>query len=1622
MASKPSFERPHNTIHTPPQIALTDTLLASRISLPSNSCIHYALFKPAPNPHSSSPGPAHDTIELARRLVLDRNAEAPLLDSVLPSAHVATDSFLYLFAVSSHDLHLATSPLSGFQFDGLTVIESSSFSPRDVYPSSEGASSHFPDPAKRVIFSHFLEAVRARLIDDIVQTSVKKPHLCTPQRRIQRFKDGFLISQVPASSDWGSAWEYKATSRPLIFCHLEIQFFTQDQSRTCLYIHPTLLPTPFLDLSTSLPLPAGTPITLLPHGTPAYFLASYTGPTAGLIKQFQESLSGLGAGEWCDPPTSHSISFCSPQSPSASFIIGWIKVENKQGEDKGITIIYPTRLCLTYAPTSPPRPQLDYIPDLPAQLQPSPQVPSANIPSLAGSLLSSPLDTSPQPPHSASDKSASRPHSPFPRSSSYPQRPALLSSPTSDSLRAFRSLTLSKSSKDIRRVASEVGGYVDFVARERERERERLKREREGLTSSPKLARATATTPAAAPTPVSADTPAHVVPPTPAPPVTGPNHHPPTSHASSQTQNQTFYPSPPQTNPSIIPSADTRTSPAILTTPLPTIATPASAEPTPAPPPASSSSSSASNYDPFGNIDPSWSQSSQSYLGMDVDMDFGMDMGMQFEIPSSTGGGGGGGGSYDNYRGIDFEDAFTDDDFSFFDQPSRAPVMAPPPPAIKTSISVPPLIQNGTSFGTGMSPPLFGDIHGPSLPHQTPGSSWTPGAFMEGFTPRSVTHDPATVPPELLPPSPGQTPTSHSAPSTPTIQLEFAPTIRRPTLTTSQSLFEPIPFAPYHRAADGKYAIGKFALPSPPDEEDRTESFFILPASTSPHSPPSLMNSWKLRYNAVTDPRVGVVRKLKRKAPNDLQLQRKISSPWRREHEDWEMTSTVMEDEEEDAKSEPESDEEFEENESPLMSRPTTPPPAYLPLGPTLLHTQFQHSHLLPLSTPLRPPGAAVAPTNLTAAPPLASVPTPVSPAATLGAASEKSKSLEAAASAVAVEVVENALWAETWRANAVRAKQFTEVWSADVKTVAHLLESMPALESPLDMATLFGIGMINPTNRMNKAFQVLEAPMISIGKNDAVIQVLPPALRFWEKLGLGPKGGRKNVTAFALYEDEGDQRQWQVDGWLSSLATAYKGKYLGDFKLGTSTRCVKDGLVPLRFDPSFRKSLASFVAGLTIPEPTIIFFIILPITTMSLASPILRQILSAVKKALNAYPDGQVVFQFIPEQYVLGSMEQASASDSHVDVICSSLYNRILLPVDRLMSRRFSESEEPEEPVRQYFQEPSFTLSRPLHGKVSYVHAAHASLDVMDRHTLLHVGYCISHCGKWILATCVDQRGEAYDLGVWLTQTPGEAESDVEMSEETYVVKKVWDFALRFAKRANVEWRIAFAKLGSMSEAELGAWTKYLSKAIFVNRELTMGHISLISVEQNAPWTLLTTRPSSPPVSRSASVTRSPSTSHKHQAVFTDVSSTTYALFPAVQLPISLPLSFNELSLGASDNSTSTSSVTPPPSLPHPLSYLPRSQTTLIRVPCSPSPNSITMLHIYLLHTLQCPHSPAPHTDESTLHADITRNFHELAVLAKERLKLDVNPILPYHLADVEAMRVALDRDWDRMDNSSDA
>ncbi|KAI0301935.1 mediator complex subunit 13 C-terminal-domain-containing protein [Multifurca ochricompacta] len=1621
MTSKPPVISPGSSgsvalAQHPLSIDTFNKLLSSSIPLPPNASIVYAVFSP-----TTSPALHADTVELARRRILD-SGKLSLSDSLLCTVHVEKGTlYLYVFSIVSSDGtndRYPFSTLSSLQFDGLISSQVSSFRPTEIHEAkstsltrnrSSTPQSHLPSPhaidpfpclfpaeSLRIPYSLFVKAVQERLINDICSVQDHDRRLC-------RLNGGFLIFPQHPTSDWGTGWEHHAQNRYA-------------------YSHPTIASSDALYSRFPIsPLPSGTPIILLPYGTPAYYLTSYNGPTAGLTAQFTQSLSGLGCESWAalaskppSPPILGTNTGCHTTSRDPRFLIAWIDVQNKQGEDKGLTVIWPISLALSFLPSSSSphaSRQLSHVPDLPSQLQPSPPPPTAAagpvIVSLtAAAFAASPiaqLGRSPQLPSTPIDLPPAitrRPNVPRVASYTAPYNPT-----TNNGLSSFYFNPDSSSRDDIRALLARL---------ERERERERLRREREisgpSIDASPARAMSAVNTPGS----VGISSPMSTT-------LMGTMNSPPTTSsdltissiiapapqsaplsAGADPPLQPFYPSPPQSSSVPLSSVEMVVQPLSASSTLVRPFAPpleSSAPAIPSSPDAvtfSAASAPVSSFDAFPGFE-NWTQdstpwqSSGGILDMPLgDVSIGVDMdidSLPYNVDPIAGGGSGRGWETSDMGRMDIDGTcldsiFTEADFDFWDDGkpqqssiSSAPAPVPPPLSINSGTNA---TRTSGPTPLGISSQFFEDAKPSATVTSSHAPMWPPSA-LAGFTQQGIVLDVAA---ELISPSPTKTLSPPSGPATPrTVALDPAVRLTPRSPLAGGGIFDAIPFASTYRVTDGKYTAGKFALPSPPDEEDRTQSV----AGLSPKG-----GRWWNRYHAATDPRVGVVRKLigiKLKNTADGCAE---PSEWVRGSQEWtrnvlqtpppEESYALSEDsesgeEDEDENMQLDNDEDEDVTSPATGPRPFTPLPSYLPLGPTLLHTHFQHSLLLPLSTPLRPSRAAASPSGQTPGAVPVSVPTPVSPAALLGAASEKSRSLEAAAQILAKEVVESATWNDAWRANAVDCwtehRCATGVWQADLRCVAKALTTLPGMEALLDLQTVFA-----SEEGEKPVLEQLEPPFLSVAKSDALIQVLPTALRFWDKLGLSPRAGKKNVCAFVFFEESDEDRVDVVDKWLEWVGSTYTRHNLGEHERGKSSSCVKNGLVPVKFE-TFRKTLSSFVSVLPPSGSNYVFYIAMPSSAISISSQTLRQVFSAVKRAQKMHPEEQILFQFIPAQSVY-SLKFSSVERGGVFAFACSIYNRILSPVDRVMSRQIIDNSLR---MRDFFQEPAFSLARPLHTKVQFVRQFPTlSLDVVDRHTLLHIGYRFSTCGKWIFACCVDQRGEAHDLAVWLL--PSE-------SPETFIAQHLWIFAVNVAKRANVEWRIVIAKLGSMDVRELEAWVRQLDKTAFLRKELPMVHVSLVCVELDRTWAFIAPYGNA---KRPTSESRSSKTSLSSFMV--DASSNTYRLGHSAQMDL-LPPSCSAGDFDPADSCISDCSDAGPP--PYERHLRPLHTATLIRVPCGADFTSIAMLHLHQLHSTRSHLSSLTLSDADMLQ-EVCRNYHELSVLARSRW-LKANPILPFHL-----------------------
>jgi mediator of RNA polymerase II transcription subunit 13 len=180
-----------------------------------------------------------------------------------------------------------------------------------------------------------------------------------------------------------------------------------------------------------------------------------------------------------------------------------------------------------------------------------------------------------------------------------------------------------------------------------------------------------------------------------------------------------------------------------------------------------------------------------------------------------------------------------------------------------------------------------------------------------------------------------------------------------------------------------------------------------------------------------------------------------------------------------------------------------------------------------------------------------------------------------------------------------------------------------------------------------------------------------------------------------------------------------------------------------------------------------------------------------------RAYRTGvPILFHLVPEVQVLqcGVSGINDTRRSILTITACDVYDRLPVMAQRRPPRTTTGSIPQLLLSAPRFLAPAYSLARREH--ITYKFTPNSTwIDAIDRCMLLHVGYAITSDGRWTIATCVDELGEASDISVWLTQPD---------NGYAHLVARVWSFVHEFAQKANIEWRIIIQKWGSMEEDEL--------------------------------------------------------------------------------------------------------------------------------------------------------------------------------------------------------------------------
>lgn len=383
-----------------------------------------------------------------------------------------------------------------------------------------------------------------------------------------------------------------------------------------------------------------------------------------------------------------------------------------------------------------------------------------------------------------------------------------------------------------------------------------------------------------------------------------------------------------------------------------------------------------------------------------------------------------------------------------------------------------------------------------------------------------------------------------------------------------------------------------------------------------------------------------------------------------------------------------------------------------------------------------------------------------------------------------------------------------------------------------------------------------INPPFIRVRRADILWDLLPPAVPFWEPLGLSPCSSGKNVVGFCVYPHSGSLRPC-VENFLLNVQLAYDNCRLGNHTRVETVPEYEGGLVPCQLSTldspraAFKalrdtciqlgNLLAAKHAQMRDKDSKIDAFVIYMVDPFEKPSSI-WELCSAFWTLFQAYGQGppgrpdqiqkpDLVLQLVPIKYV--------ASFEAPVILDSSTYATLAREVyDRCPPSAPSEDKTP----LSIYTAPAFQLEEPIPRSIPFKLNAEPPQDLLHENSYIHLGYAMSLDGTWITAAWTDICGKSqavvsYNLG---TRMFGE------------VAKEIWHTTIEILQSRRVTWRVCITKAGVMDREEMEAWVFLVSCPTQLNLFVT-----LLAVDTEPP---LKFTPPMPPTNAANASTANPS------------------------------------------------------------------------------------------------------------------------------------------------------------------
>ncbi|KAK7569712.1 mediator complex subunit 13 C-terminal-domain-containing protein [Phyllosticta citricarpa] len=429
----------------------------------------------------------------------------------------------------------------------------------------------------------------------------------------------------------------------------------------------------------------------------------------------------------------------------------------------------------------------------------------------------------------------------------------------------------------------------------------------------------------------------------------------------------------------------------------------------------------------------------------------------------------------------------------------------------------------------------------------------------------------------------------------------------------------------------------------------------------------------------------------------------------------------------------------------------------------------------------------------------------------------------------------------------------FQDANDCDVLKYATIQDVMP--EPPVSSAKV----QPRPIQRRNQSdphanlFFSIATPHIRLNRGDDLWDVLPPALSFWEPLGLAPASGSKNIVAYSVYPANPDLND-AVSGFLDSISMAYEAAKFGSHLRGPALDCSEgEGLVPASFSnidgdvwrmtaqsciQAMRDACATLGRVLSrvnykhfvkaedgAQTDAIVIYLVNPFSnpqhTWQLCSAFWALFQAygpplSIASTDNSKPD--VVLQLVPIKYIASFEAPIILEPALLTKMAREVYDRC--PPKSL-------SDDPT--ALSIRTAPSIQLEETLPRSIPFRLTVEPPSNLLQENSYIHVGYSISFDGAWITAAWTDNAGKHQTTVSYCLVNRVFVE----------VAREIYQTSLEIMQARKVTWRLCIARAGVMEREEVETWQALLA----IPSPLVIG-AALISVEPNPVFTITSPLP----------------------------------------------------------------------------------------------------------------------------------------------------------------------------------